>query len=99
MARDDFLGWVEGRVFGIANLANVVKFIWEDIVCRYGSFRDLVFDGGPENKDNVIVFRHKYGFRRVQTLVYNFKANNIVERGYSPIIRALLTLIDSGKRS
>ncbi len=65
MTRDDFLGWVKGRAFGTANLANVAKFIWEDIVYRYGSFRTLVFDGGLENKDNVIVLRDKYGFRRV----------------------------------
>ncbi len=32
-------------------------------------------------------------------LVYNFKVNGMVERGYSPIIRALLILIDGGKGS
>ncbi len=99
MARDDFLGWVEERAFGIANLANIIKFIWEDIIYRYGSFRILVLDGGLKNKDNIIVSRDKYGFRRVQTLVYNFKANGMVERKYSSIIRALLILINSGKGS
>ncbi len=65
MIRDDFLGWVEGRALGTANLANVVKFIWEDIVCRYRFFRILVLDGGLENKDNIIALRDKYSFRRV----------------------------------
>ena len=65
MARDDFLRWVEGRALGTANLANMVKFIWEDIVCRYRPFRTLVFDENPENKNNIITLRDKYGFRRV----------------------------------
>ena len=65
MARDDFLGQVEGRALEIANLANVTKFIWEDIIYRYKPFRTLVLDGGLENKDNIIVFRDKYGFRRI----------------------------------
>ena len=65
MARDDFLGWVEGCALGTANSANVVKFIQGDILCRHGSFRTLVLDGGLENKNNIIVFRDKYSFRRV----------------------------------
>jgi len=65
MARDDFLGWIKGRALGTANLTNMVKFIWEDIICRYRSFRILVLDGDPENKNNIIAFRDKYGFRRV----------------------------------
>ncbi len=65
MARDDFLGWVKERALGTANLVNVVKFIWEDIIYRYRFFRTLVFDGGLENKDNIIALRDKYGFRRV----------------------------------
>ncbi len=27
MTRDDFLGWVEERAFGTANLTNIIKFI------------------------------------------------------------------------
>ena len=65
MARDDFLGWVEGRALGIANSANVVKFIWKDIIYRYGFFRTFVFDKDPKNKNNIIALRDKYSFRRV----------------------------------
>ncbi len=65
MARDDFLGWIEGYTLGTANSANMVKFIWEDIIYRYRFFRTLVLDGGLENKNNIIVFRDKYNFRRV----------------------------------
>ena len=79
MARDDFSGWVEGRALGTANSANIIKFIWEDIVCRYRSFRTLVFDGGSENKNNIIALRDKYNFRRIQTSIYNFKTNDIIE--------------------
>ncbi len=99
MTWDDFLGWIEGRALGIANLTNVAKFIWEDIICRHKSFRILVLDGGPENKDNIIAFRDKYSFRKVQTSAYNPKINDMVEREHNPIIRALLTLINGGKGS
>ncbi len=97
MARDDFSGWVEKRALGTTNSANIIKFIWKDIIYRYKSFRTLVLDGGPENKNNIIALRDKYSFRRIQTIIYNSKANNIVERKHSPIIRAFLTLTNNGK--
>ena len=65
IARNDFLGWVEERALGTANSANIIKFIWEDIIYRYKPFRTLVLDGGLENKDNIIAFRDKYDFRRI----------------------------------
>ncbi len=65
MARDDFLRQIEERAFGTANLTNIAKFIWEDIIYKHKSFRTLVLDGDFENKNNIIVLRDKYGFRRI----------------------------------
>ena len=49
--RCDFSGWVEERVLINVISELVVKFLWEDIICRYGCFERLVIDGGFENKD------------------------------------------------
>ena len=99
MTQDDFLGQIKKRALGTANSANVIKFIQKDIIYRYESFRTLVLDEDLKNKNNIIALHNKYDFRRVQTSAYNPKVNDIIKRGHSPIIHALLTLTNNGKRS
>ena len=96
VAREDLSGWVEARALGIANLASVAKFLWEDVICRHRCFGRLVIDGGPENKGYVTAFTKKNGIERVQVSAYHPAANGIVERGHKPIVDALAKLTDGG---
>ena len=45
-ATDYLTKWVEARALKKANAANVAKFLWEDIICRYGSPKELLSDRG-----------------------------------------------------
>jgi hypothetical protein len=49
---------------------NVVKFLWEDIICRHGIFVRLVIDGGLENKGLVTELAKKYKIKRVIVSTY-----------------------------
>jgi hypothetical protein len=96
VAQEDLSGWVEARALSSANSYAVAKFLWEDVVCRYGCFGKLVIDGGPENKGYVAAFTAKYGIKRVQVFAYHLPANGMIERGHKPITDALAKLTDGG---
>ena len=96
VARDDLSGWVEARALSSATSAAVARFLWEDVICRYGMFAKLVVDGGPENKADVKALAEKYGIRRVVVSAYHPPANGMIERGHRPITDALAKMTDGG---
>jgi len=49
-ARDDLSGWVEGRALTSATSQTVTKFLFEEVFARHGCPRQIVVDGGSENK-------------------------------------------------
>lgn len=96
MARDDLSGWVEGRPLRKANTASAAKFLWEDVVCRWGLFGKMVVDGGPENKRVVKHLADRYGIHRIVISAYHPQANS-VERGHQAIKDGLSKLANVGK--
>ena len=49
LARRDLSGWVEVRALQKADSPAVAKFMWEDIICKYGCFGKLAIDGERES--------------------------------------------------
>jgi hypothetical protein len=74
----------------------IIKFLWEDIIYRYGIFRRLIINGGPENKDLIVQFVTDYDIKRVVISPYNAKANGMIERDHKPIINVLAKMIKGG---
>ena len=72
LARGEGSGWVKGRALKSANTRSITRFIFEEVICRYGVFLELVIDGGPEN-DNAIVSElvSTYGIRHIITSAFN----------------------------
>jgi hypothetical protein len=58
--RDDLSGWVEGRVIAKANSLIVAKFLYEDIIYRYGYPRVIIIDNGLENQMEPLATDTKY---------------------------------------
>ena len=94
VARDDFSGWVEVKVLSNVTSAHVAKFLWEDVICRYGYFGYLIVDGGPENKDLIIEMTTRYGIKRIVILAYHAPANGMIERDYQQIKDALAKMTE-----
>jgi hypothetical protein len=53
LARNDLFGWVEAKLLSAKTILAVAKFIWENLICRFGLFGRLVVDGGTENEEFV----------------------------------------------
>jgi hypothetical protein len=96
LARDDLSGWVEGRPLREKEAKGVARFLFEDIVCRFGLYGKLIVDGGTENKSLVAELTKRYGIRRIQISAYHPQANP-VERGHQPIKDSLAKLAEAGK--
>jgi hypothetical protein len=58
-------GWVEARAISNKEAKTVALFIWEDVICYYGVFWRMIFNGGGEFKGEVIDLLNKWGVDRV----------------------------------
>jgi hypothetical protein len=88
-ARDDLSGWEEGRAIDAVNSPNVVKFIYEDVICRHGCPQRIVMDGGSEKMDLTKELLENYRIQQTIVSAYHPQANGLVERGHDSIINSL----------
>jgi hypothetical protein len=87
---------VEGKLLRKAGAAAVARFLWEDIVCRFGLYGKLVVDGGSENKAVVKELTEKYGIKRIMISAYHSQVNS-VEQKYQFIKDSLFKLTNIEK--
>ena len=48
VATDYFSKWIEAGTFSSIKYKDVIRFIWKNIVCRFGIPRSIVSDNGPQ---------------------------------------------------
>jgi hypothetical protein len=65
VACEALLGYSEACALKHATANTMVKFIYEDIICRWSAFLELSVDGGPENKLVVEALAKYYGIYRI----------------------------------
>jgi hypothetical protein len=98
VAREEVSGWVEARVLrGSPGSAGVARFLWEDIVCRWGCFQELGCDGGAENRSMVEALTHLLRIHRVVASPYNSHQQGGIERVHLVLINALMRVTDGGR--
>nr|GFB75132.1 reverse transcriptase domain-containing protein [Tanacetum cinerariifolium] len=49
---DHFTKWIEVRPVATITGAQVKKFVWDNIVCRFGLLREIISDNGKQFRDN-----------------------------------------------
>lgn len=98
LAREDISGWVEGRSLRSTESRSVARFLYEDVICRYGICRYLVNDGGPKNRLWTEILMETYGIQNVRISAYYPQANGMVERGHQPVVDALSKLESNTSR-
>ena len=94
LAREDLTNQVEGRALRNKTTSAVCKFLLEDVICRYGCVGKIVADRGELDANEAKEFFSRIGIKLSLTMAYNPKANGKVERGHSPIVKALAKACD-----
>nr|GFA24093.1 reverse transcriptase domain-containing protein [Tanacetum cinerariifolium] len=91
---DYFTKWIEARPVAAITGAQVKKFVWDNIVCRFGLPREIVSDNEKQFRDNLFKdWCEKLSIRQCFASVKHPQANNLVEkenRGLGEGIKARL---------
>lgn len=91
-ARDDFSGWLEAKALKRKTAANVAKFLWTDLICRYGCIIQITTDNGTEFKDAVEILLKKYRIKLVHSAPRHPEGNEMIERGHRTWIESIWKL-------
>jgi hypothetical protein len=97
LAREDLTNQVEGRALRSKETSTVCKFLLEDVICRYGCVGKIVADRGELDANETKECFARMGIKLSLTTAYNPEANEKVERGHSPIVKANLVKAFQGK--
>ena len=84
----------EGRRLRKENGAALGKFLYEEVLCRWGAVSEIVTDNGAPFVAALGWLGKKYGIRHITISPYNSQANGIVERRHFDVRDALMKACD-----
>ncbi|GJT49197.1 reverse transcriptase domain-containing protein [Tanacetum coccineum] len=81
VAMDYFTKWIEAKPVATITGAQVKKFVWDNVVCRFGLPGEIVSDNGKQFRDNPFKdWCEKLSIRQCFASVKHPQANGLVER-------------------
>jgi len=72
--------WVKAKALKEENARSIEQWLFEDIICRWGSLVKIVTDNGALFKKAIKWLKEKYEIKEVTISSYNSQANGIVKR-------------------
>nr|GEV88570.1 hypothetical protein [Tanacetum cinerariifolium] len=90
VAIDYFTKWMEAKPLAKITGKEVKKFVWENIVCRFGLPRVIVTDNGTQLvNDPFKGWCEKWKIKQMNTTVVHPQANGLVERANKSLMHSL----------
>ncbi|GJV94850.1 reverse transcriptase domain-containing protein [Tanacetum coccineum] len=81
VAMDYFTKWIEAKPVATITGAQVKKFVWDNVVCRFGLTGEIVFDNRKQFRDNPFKdWCENLSIRQCFASVKHPQANGLVER-------------------
>jgi hypothetical protein len=87
--RDDLSGWLEAKMLRSATSKNVAKFLFEDVMCRFGCVLQITTDNGGEFDGVVQALADEYNVPIARATPYHPEANGMIERSHRTWIGSL----------
>lgn len=81
--------WAEGRALKKESAKAIGLWMYEDILCRWGTLRKIVTDNGTPFIAAVKWLKEKYGIAQIRISPYNSQANGKIERPHFDIRQML----------
>ena len=78
--RYGLLSWMKAKALKEENARSIGQWLFEDIICRWGSLVKIVMDNGALFKKTIKWLEKKYEIKRVTISPYNSQANGRVKR-------------------
>ncbi|TFY53807.1 hypothetical protein EVJ58_g9240 [Rhodofomes roseus] len=91
-ARCSMSSYPEWRKLRTETAITLAKFIYEDILCRWGAVSEIVTDNGTAFLAAMKELEKRYGIRHIKISPYNSRANGIVERRHTDVREAAMKI-------
>jgi hypothetical protein len=95
--RCSLTSWPEFRKLRSENYTSIGDWIFEDILCRWGSLREIITDNGPPFIKALEYLANKYGIYHIRVSGYNHRANGLVERSHFDVRQSLYKAADGNE--
>ena len=98
VATNYFSKWIEAEAFATIKDRDVTRFIWKDIICRFGIPRSIVSDNGPQFDSWVYWdFCQELRIRNLYSIPWYPQSNGQAEASNKTLLTALKKRLDSAK--
>jgi hypothetical protein len=94
VVRDDFFEWAETRALFEAKAWRVIKFFWENVICRHNCFEKLTINDDSENKEVLEKLVKRYRIKKMITSNYHSQINEMIKRNHRFLFDALFKMFD-----
>jgi hypothetical protein len=92
--RCSLIAWPEFRKLRSENGKTIGEWIFEDVLCRWGSLREIITDNGKPFIKALEYLAEKYGIFHIRVSGYNHRANGLVERSHFDVRQSLYKAAD-----
>ena len=98
VAVDYFTKWAEAKELTEISITKVEKFVWGNIICRFGVPQQIITDNGMQfASEQFVQFYESLGIRKSFSAVDHSQANGQVEAIYKIIKQILKTKLEARK--
>lgn len=98
MAIDHFTKWIEAEPLATISSEKIMKFLWKNIICRYGIPRRLVSDNGTQFVDKKVRrFCEELGIKQDFTSVEHPQTNGQTEAANKVVLNGLKKRLENAK--
>jgi hypothetical protein len=80
--RCSLTGWPEWRALRVENAEQIGRWLFEEVLCRWGGVEEIVTDNGPQFIAAANWLVSKYGVHHIRISPYNSRANLVERRHY-----------------
>jgi hypothetical protein len=88
--RCSLTGWPEWRALAAENAQTIGRWLFEDVLCRWGALEEIVTDNGTPFVAAAKWLAEKYGVHHIRISPYNSRANGIIERPHYDVREAIV---------
>ena len=93
-----FSKWIEAEALSSIKDKDVTKFIWKNIICRFGIPKSIVFDNGPQFDRRVYQnFCQELKIKNLYSTLRYPQSNGLAEASNKTLLTALKKWLDSAK--
>jgi hypothetical protein len=88
----------EFRMLRAETARTLGDWIYEDILCQWGSLREIVTDNGPAFLKAMEYLSKRYHLNHICISGYNSRANGTVERSHFDVRQSLFKVVDGDQK-